>query len=990
MAVDNDSNAIYVAGKTAPDSGYSVSTLTKLDGSDGSIIWSKTYDFGYDSQSAVVDVASDGSPVMVGYAYNNNDDYVTTTKVSAVDGSITWTRSLDGQGDEQAYGMAVGPDGEVVVIGYMENIEYEGPVNTILTLSASPASDPDWTVNQTGVTTGGLTFDVSFTDGVASFSNIVDTTGNHFVGEGIGQISGGSLGAGSTNLQFIAATVTAEDLSDRMLVVKYDSTGSIQWQKAIQFDENFNCSGADADIDSMGNIYVTGSYQYSFNSGTTSALSILKLDGNGAKQWSRRVVGNCDTFGTSVVVGPDDKLYLSAVTGNNNDANNAYTWVAAKYGFDGAVEWQRLIDNTTSWTFGGFFFLGNGGGSNIAVKQDYVVLAGGFGFLPGEPSRAAVVQVAATGDVFSVGDWDFKAASFSGVLNGTASDITVANAGKTDTDNSENITTGTVSLGTEVGGFLLGTLYSEAVGNERLVNGANQLVLETYGTVTLPAGGTISEGYVTSNPTIQLAPASPDVASQKLVIKGGGSYNANANGIGLNWYIINPSVNDIVEIYVNSPDNADQTLYWWIYPEGAGIASPESGTVILNNGGSGDFSFTVDSDDYEFTVRVSPEANNYDPASGVETQLFNSSAPTLDVDHHLHLTTGDLTETSIFLGTDNHNVRTTTDGKIQITTPNETNNVWEFGTDGRLTLPQGGDILDSTGTSVLGGTSGLSAYEVAVNNGFPGTEQDWLASLVGADGAEGPQGSAGTNVVLKGTVATVIDLDSIVGPVTGDLYIVLADSNGYVYNGSTWDNVGPIQGPQGEPGPRGADGSNGNDGNDGNDGASAYQLYLNSISPTFVSEQDWLASLFGAPGASGAPGVNGLDGANGADGINGVDGADGADALWFWQGEYNASTVYVEGDIVSYGSFNWRRTNFELGQSNFDPISYGGTTGNVFWYPLASRIVFVAPPATSSGNPGDTLNMLAIDNSYLYYCTADYTTGGVQIWQRIVKDNTSW
>jgi hypothetical protein len=67
------------------------------------------------------------------------------------------------------------------------------------------------------------------------------------------------------------------------------------------------------------------------------------------------------------------------------------------------------------------------------------------------------------------------------------------------------------------------------------------------------------------------------------------------------------------------------------------------------------------------------------------------------------LTTGDLTETSIFLGTDDHNVRTTTDGKIQITTPNETNNVWEFGTDGDLTLPAGGDIKDSNGESVLGG-----------------------------------------------------------------------------------------------------------------------------------------------------------------------------------------------------------------------------------------------------------------------------------------------
>jgi hypothetical protein len=42
------------------------------------------------------------------------------------------------------------------------------------------------------------------------------------------------------------------------------------------------------------------------------------------------------------------------------------------------------------------------------------------------------------------------------------------------------------------------------------------------------------------------------------------------------------------------------------------------------------------------------------------------------------------------LGTDDHNVRTTTNGKIQITTPNATNKIWEFDTAGDLTIP--GDI----------------------------------------------------------------------------------------------------------------------------------------------------------------------------------------------------------------------------------------------------------------------------------------------------------
>ena len=43
----------------------------------------------------------------------------------------------------------------------------------------------------------------------------------------------------------------------------------------------------------------------------------------------------------------------------------------------------------------------------------------------------------------------------------------------------------------------------------------------------------------------------------------------------------------------------------------------------------------------------------------------------------------------------------------------------------------------------LGRVVGDSAYEVAVKEGFVGSEQEWLDSLKGADGAVGPQGPAG-------------------------------------------------------------------------------------------------------------------------------------------------------------------------------------------------------------------------------------------------------
>jgi hypothetical protein len=49
------------------------------------------------------------------------------------------------------------------------------------------------------------------------------------------------------------------------------------------------------------------------------------------------------------------------------------------------------------------------------------------------------------------------------------------------------------------------------------------------------------------------------------------------------------------------------------------------------------------------------------------------------------------------------------------------------------------------------GADGLSAYEIAVNEGFVGTESAWLASLVGADGQDGVDGVGAATIVTTQT-----------------------------------------------------------------------------------------------------------------------------------------------------------------------------------------------------------------------------------------------
>lgn len=130
------------------------------------------------------------------------------------------------------------------------------------------------------------------------------------------------------------------------------------------------------------------------------------------------------------------------------------------------------------------------------------------------------------------------------------------------------------------------------------------------------------------------------------------------------------------------------------------------------------------------------------------------------------------------------------------------------------------------------GADGLSAYEIAINNGFEGTELEWLDSLRGADGQDGQDGTNGTN---------------------------------------------------------GADGQDGADGADGADGLSAYEV---ALANGFVGTQaQWLSSLKGEKGDKGETGPTGATGPTGPNGpLNDlsdvtITGVTGGDVL-----QYNATT----------------------------------------------------------------------------------------------------
>lgn len=84
----------------------------------------------------------------------------------------------------------------------------------------------------------------------------------------------------------------------------------------------------------------------------------------------------------------------------------------------------------------------------------------------------------------------------------------------------------------------------------------------------------------------------------------------------------------------------------------------------------------------------------------------------------------------------------------------------------------------------------------------------------GAEGPTGPTGPALTALALLGSVALIADLPGS-GNGLNDSFVVLEDGNVYLWDGDSWNNIGPILGPTGPQGPTGAQGIQGVTGDPG-------------------------------------------------------------------------------------------------------------------------------------------------------------------------------
>jgi hypothetical protein len=128
-----------------------------------------------------------------------------------------------------------------------------------------------------------------------------------------------------------------------ILLVKYNSGGSKQWLQ--QFGSSNNDMGLEVNVDSKGNIYVTGKTEGGLDGNTNSGkndIFLVKYNSNGTKQWTQQLGTPTFEEGNGVAVDSSDNIYVSGWTRGKLDTYaGGDDAIVLKYNSSGTKQWTR-------------------------------------------------------------------------------------------------------------------------------------------------------------------------------------------------------------------------------------------------------------------------------------------------------------------------------------------------------------------------------------------------------------------------------------------------------------------------------------------------------------------------------------------------------------------------------------------------------------------------------------------------------------------------
>jgi uncharacterized delta-60 repeat protein len=255
-------------------------------------------------------VAIDSSDNIIVTGYTNSDGAGTDDALVAKydsSGTLLWDKTLGGANADYGYGVAIDSSDNIIVTGYTQSDGAGG--NDVLVVKYNSSGTLLW-----DRTLGGASNDLGFVVAIDSSDNIIV----------VGYT--GSDGAGNFDV----------------LVAKYNSSGTLQWDRTLGGANND--IGYGVAIDSSDNIIVVG-YTASDGAGGNDVL-VVKYNSSGTLLWQRTLGGTGQESGYGVAIDSSDNIIVVGVT--PSDGAGGQDVLVAKCSSSGTLLWDKTLGGASS------------------------------------------------------------------------------------------------------------------------------------------------------------------------------------------------------------------------------------------------------------------------------------------------------------------------------------------------------------------------------------------------------------------------------------------------------------------------------------------------------------------------------------------------------------------------------------------------------------------------------------------------------------------
>jgi hypothetical protein len=345
MAYDSDNNKLYFAANlyTGPIR-YSFSRISNTDwtqefstgpvyssGSVNYVAYFKNPRY-VSSQSQVYALGTiQTSPVLIKYTLAN-PPVMTSIKQYTVSGL--------GNSNDISF-MTADASGNAYFVGSGVTYSYCGccynPYSIPVVIKVNANNTVAWAVGPNTVYSG---------NNYTATAGAVDSSGNVYVAGKSDTVSSGNKG---------------------LLVSKFNSSGTLQWNKIVRALNPYAGEVQSVQVDSSGNVYLLAYY----NDAAYYRMITIKLDSSGAYLWGRSFQFGTYTFGNSMRIASDGSVYVfgrgDGTTGGVND------WVLLKYNSSGTIQWQRKLTNGSSISMAQQY-----PDANMTIDNDGSIIIGGY------------------------------------------------------------------------------------------------------------------------------------------------------------------------------------------------------------------------------------------------------------------------------------------------------------------------------------------------------------------------------------------------------------------------------------------------------------------------------------------------------------------------------------------------------------------------------------------------------------------------------------